>query len=140
MNLCGELLGRLRLERGSVARGVLALSEHCSFEILKSYHDHCHIIQRLPIERVLKHCFHCQTRLLVHVLGKFLVLIVDVDTVPYTIGDIFIRELVEDTVTAKYDEIVLFLNFECVDIWLANHYFWITPSKFKFGLRVPKSP
>lgn len=75
-----------------------------------------------------------------HVLGKFLILVVDVDTVPDTIGYIFIRKLVKDTITTKDDKIVLFLNFESLDIWLANHYFGIASSKFEFGFRVTKGP
>ena len=43
---------------------VLALAEDLSFEILKCDHDNRDVVERLPIEAILKHALDCKATLL----------------------------------------------------------------------------
>jgi len=69
---------------------VLAFAEDRPLEVLECDHYDGHVVEGLSIERVLEHAFHCEAALLVHVLGKLLVLVVYVDTVPDALGDVFV--------------------------------------------------
>jgi hypothetical protein len=86
------------LERRPVTRGVLGLTKDLSLEVLEGDHDHGHIVKGLSIERVLKDALNCKATLLMNVLGKFLILVVNRDTVPDTGTYIVVVEFVEDAI------------------------------------------
>jgi len=62
---------------------MLRLSKHLSFEILESYHDDSHIIERLSVKGIFQNAFDSQTALLVNILGKFEIFVINADTVPH---------------------------------------------------------
>ena len=47
-----------------LAVGILALAEYLPFEVPKCDHDNCDVVERLPIEAVLKNALDCQATLL----------------------------------------------------------------------------
>jgi hypothetical protein len=75
---------------GPIRGGVLALAENCPLEVLEGYHYYRHVVEGLSVEGVLEHALHCEAALLVHILCELLVLVVDVDTVPYALGYVFV--------------------------------------------------
>ena len=91
---------------------MLRLAKHLSFEVLESNHHHSHIVEGLPVKGIFQNTLNCQPTLLVHILSQFELFVIDGNTVPHAARDILVRELVEDSVTAQDDEVVIFVDFE----------------------------
>ena len=118
---------------------VSALSEYGSLEALKCNHDHCHIVETLPIERAFKDAFDSQTALLVHILGKLLLLkLLWGATVPHALIHIFIRQLVIDSVTCQQNVVVLLRYLEASYIWGGHHDLWVASLVFKLSFCISK--
>ena len=76
---------------------------------------------------------------MVHVLSESLIFIIYVYAVPNADRDIFVGELVKDAITAKYYEVVLFLDLEGSDVRFAYNHIRVAPSELILGFRVSES-
>lgn len=92
-----DFWSRLLLLSGSLT--VFALTKDNPLKVLESNHYNGHIVQTLSVQGVLENTFNSKTRLLMDILSDFLVFIIDAYTVPYTLGNIFVREFVEYAIT-----------------------------------------
>jgi hypothetical protein len=119
---------------------VLALTKHLAFEVLECNHYNCNVIEGLPVERILEDALYREAWLLVHVLSQFLVFVVHCDTVPGAGGNILIGKFVKDAIASQDYKVMILINLECFDIWLANNYTRVAPTEFVFGFRVAKCP
>ena len=61
-----------------------------------------------------------------------------ITTEPYAAADVLVTEFVENSITCKNNEIVLFRNLVNSDLWLSFDYIWISASILKFGFCISK--
>ena len=59
-------------------------------------------------------------------------------TEPYAAADVLVTEFVENSITCKNNEIVLFRNLVNSDLWISFDHIWITTSILKFGFWIAK--
>lgn len=73
-----------------------------------------------------------------YIVSNFTVFIIYVTWVPNTTRYIFIWHFVKDTITSKYNIIVIFRNLKNFYVWNTSHYVRVAPTKFYFCLWITK--
>ena len=122
------------------ALGVLAPAEDLPLEVLEGDEHGGHVVEALPVERVLEHGLDGEPALLVHVVGDLAVLVVEGAAVPDALDDVFVGHLVEDAVAGEEEEVVVLGNLECLHVWETSYHVWVAALELQLGFRVSEGP
>ena len=111
------------------------LREEPFFEILKAYHDHCDIIEGLPLHRAPHDHISRLPSQLVDASGAIFV-----GSFPDLFDDISRFEFVKNAIASQNDEIMVILDSERLDFRVSNHDIGIATHRWHFGFDVSKGP
>jgi hypothetical protein len=65
--------------------------------------------------------------------------LVVVSSLPNTHRSVCIAHFVEDTVATKNDEVVFALDLEGLDVWIVDHYVWVSFKGWNLGFWISES-
>lgn len=112
-------------------------------------HDDGHVVKGLSVKTVFQYAFHPKPAELVDTdrldVRVFVLLnlvrtryLSSITAQPNAFVDVFVRQFVEDSITAQNDEIVMLCNLENLDLRLCFYYVRIAAPVFKLGFWVTK--
>ena len=103
-------------------------------EVVESYNDHCHVVQRTPKQSIFDDVLDSQPDLLVDVLRLRVF-----HGIPNTLNGLLVGDFVENSVTCQHYEIVLRWDSEWLDVGKCNDNIGVAPSLFQLRLDVSES-
>ena len=121
----------------------LRVPKYSMLEIAEANYDCCDVVERASEQGVFKNVLNAHSAHFMDVLCLALdgrMILVVVGSPPHALHCITVGHLVEDSIAAKHNEVMLSFYLEGFHVWIVDYDVWVAVKSQNFCLRVSKSP